>query len=164
MVNKHLCISNEWRDTAVTIWNSIKMKHIYFETLENSPDNTSFKLADIVNQLAFNEQGLIPVITQDAKSKDVLMFAWMNKEALEQTLATKRVTYWSRSRQQLWVKGETSGHTQLLVSMAFDCDGDTVLCHVEQLGAACHTGRPNCFYLDVDIDNKNVIICGDAIK
>ena len=69
------------------------------------------------------------------------MFAWMNKDALRKTLATKRMTYWSRSRQQLWVKGETSGHVQRLVAISFDCDGDAILCQVEQQGAACHTGR-----------------------
>ena len=138
------------------------MKHDYFVKLERASDLTEFRLDDIIEQLAFNEQGLIPVITQDAETKDVLMFAWMNKVALEQTLSTKRVTYWSRSRQQLWVKGETSGHTQSLVSMAFDCDGDTVLCQVIQSGAACHTGRPNCFYLEVDTDHRKVIVAGDA--
>jgi len=138
------------------------MKHDYFESLERAPDLTSFSLDEIIEQLAFNEQGLIPVITQDAETKDVLMFAWMNKIALERTLSTKRVTYWSRSREQLWVKGETSGHAQSLVSMAFDCDGDTVLCQVNQSGAACHTGRHNCFYLHVDTEHRQVLISGDA--
>lgn len=138
------------------------MIHKYFKNLELKSDETSLSLDDVVDQLAFNEQGLMPVITQDAKSKDVLMFAWMSKEALERTLATKRMTYWSRSRKQLWTKGETSGHFQSLVSMAFDCDGDAILCQVTQSGAACHTGRPNCFYLKVDIEQKQVIICGDA--
>lgn len=138
------------------------MKRAYFETLEQAGNNTSFKLTEIVDQLAFDEQGLLPAITQDANSKDILMFAWMNKEALAQTLSTKRVTYWSRSRKQLWVKGETSGHTQQLVSMAFDCDGDAILCQVDQSGAACHTGRSDCFYLKVDIEQGRVLIHGDA--
>ncbi len=138
------------------------MKHDYFEKLESASDLTSFSLDEVIGQLVFNEQGLIPVITQDAETKDVLMFAWMNKEALELTLSTKRVTYWSRSRKQLWIKGETSGHTQSLVSMAFDCDGDVVLCQVVQFGAACHTGRPNCFYLSVDAEHRQVLISGDA--
>lgn len=138
------------------------MKHVYFEKLERASDLTSFSLDEIIEQLAFNEQDLIPVITQDAKTKDILMFAWMNKVALELTLSTKRVTYWSRSRKQLWVKGETSGHTQSLVSMAFDCDGDTVLCQVIQSGAACHTGRPNCFYLKVNAEHRQVLVSGDA--
>ena len=138
------------------------MKHVYFEKIEREPDKTSFKLSEVIDQLAYNEQGLIPVITQDATSKEVLMFAWMNKESLELTLSTKRVTYWSRSRNQLWIKGETSGHTQALVSMAFDCDGDVILCQVNQSGAACHTGRPDCFYLKVDFDQQRVLISGDA--
>lgn len=138
------------------------MKHRYFEKLERLPDLTTLSLDEVIEQLAFNEQGLIPVITQDVETKDVLMFAWMNKLALEKTLSTKRVTYWSRSRKKLWIKGETSGHTQSLVSMAFDCDGDTVLCQVIQSGAACHTGRPNCFYLKVDSEDRQVFISGDA--
>ena len=138
------------------------MKRVFFEQLEKAADNTSFNLDEIVDQLAFDEKGLLPVITQDATSKDVLMFAWMNKEALALTLSTSRMTYWSRSRNQLWIKGETSGHTQVLVSMAFDCDGDTILCQVDQTGAACHTGRPDCFYLKVDIENGQVLIDGDV--
>ena len=134
----------------------------YFKKLEHASDNTSFKLDEVIDQLAFNDQGLIPVITQDATSKDVLMFAWMNKESLNLTLSTKRMTYWSRSRKQLWAKGETSGHTQALVSMSFDCDGDVILCQVNQSGAACHTGRPDCFYLKVDIERQQVVISGDA--
>lgn len=138
------------------------MKSAFFNKLGSLPDNTSFTLAEIIDQLAFNEKGLIPVITQDATSKDILMFAWMNTKALEKTLTTKKVTYWSRSRKQLWIKGETSGHTQSLVSMAFDCDGDAILCQVDQSGAACHTGRLDCFYLKVDVKQKKVFIAGDA--
>jgi phosphoribosyl-AMP cyclohydrolase len=138
------------------------MKRNYFQTLEQYSDSTQLELAEVVDQLAFNEQGLIPVITQDADGKNVLMLAWMNKAALLITLSTKRVTYWSRSRQQLWAKGETSGHTQTLVSMSFDCDGDAILCQVSQLGAACHTHRPNCFYLKVDAEQQRVIISGNA--
>jgi phosphoribosyl-AMP cyclohydrolase len=93
---------------------------------------------------------LIPVITQDATGKAVLMFAWMNKEALYQTLSMGRMTYWSRSRKQLWLKGETSGHIQTLVSMAFDCDGDAILCQVNQEGAACHSAQNPCFYINFD--------------
>tara|TARA_Y100001960_G_scaffold54009_1_gene55304 strand:- start:976 stop:1239 length:264 start_codon:yes stop_codon:yes gene_type:complete len=86
------------------------MKRDYFIALEQLGNNSSLALPEVIEQLAFNEQGLIPVITQDAETKTMLMFAWMNKEALQKTLATKRMTYWSRSRQELWVKGETSGH------------------------------------------------------
>ena len=92
------------------------------------------------------------------------MFAWMNKTSLSQTILTKRMTYWSRSRECLWIKGESSGHTQSLISMSFDCDGDVILCRVEQAGVACHTGRPNCFYLNVDLDKSQVIVAGNTIK
>lgn len=136
----------------------------FFHSLEDRSDGDSLSLSTVIENLSFNDSGLIPVITQDAKSKEILMFAWMNKESLETTIATKRMTYWSRSRQQLWIKGETSGHTQTLISMAFDCDGDAVLCLVEQSGAACHTGRPNCFYLKVDSEKSQVLIAGDAPK
>ena len=136
------------------------MKHEYFQKLEHVEHNTAIDIAEIIDQLAFDSRGLIPVITQDATSKDVLMFAWMNKESLELTISTKRMTYWSRSRQNLWIKGETSGHTQKLVSMSFDCDGDVILCLVEQEGAACHTGRKDCFYLNVDFDNDKVLVSG----
>lgn len=138
------------------------MIHAFFQNIERLPHNTSFTLDEIIEQLAFNEHGLIPAITQDATSKDVLMFAWMNKEALEKTLQTGRVTYWSRSREQLWIKGETSGHTQALISMSIDCDGDAILCQVNQTGAACHTGRRDCFYLKVDAEKNKVFISGDA--
>ncbi len=137
------------------------MYHEFFHSLESLSDKDSVPLATVIERLPFNESGLIPVITQDASSKDVLMFAWMNKESLELTLSTRRMTYWSRSRNQLWAKGETSGHTQRLISMSFDCDGDAILCLVEQSGAACHTGRPDCFYLQVDIEKQQVIIAGD---
>ena len=113
----------------------------FFHSIENKSDGESLPLNLVMENLSFNNDGLIPVITQDADTKEVLMFAWMNKEALEMTLSTQRMTYWSRSRNQLWIKGETSGHTQAMVSMAFDCDGDVVLCLVKQAGAACHTGR-----------------------
>ncbi|WP_022873291.1 phosphoribosyl-AMP cyclohydrolase [Nesterenkonia alba] len=93
----------------------------------------------------YNAEGLVPAIAQDASTGEVLMLAWMNREALQATLDTRRATYFSRSRNQLWVKGETSGHTQHVVSVALDCDADTVLLTVEQTGPACHTGEPTCF-------------------
>lgn len=99
--------------------------------------------------LKYNDQGLIPAIAQDASTGDVLMLAWMNAQAVSRTLATKRVTYWSRSRQAFWVKGETSGHTQRLVDLRVDCDRDCLLLVVEQEGPACHTGRRSCFYTAV---------------
>jgi phosphoribosyl-AMP cyclohydrolase len=94
----------------------------------------------------FDERGLVPAIAQSAASGQVLMMAWMTRETLEVTLATKEVTYWSRSRQKVWRKGETSGHIQRLVDAVVDCDGDVLLLKVDQLGPACHTGAPSCFY------------------
>ncbi|WP_341235106.1 phosphoribosyl-AMP cyclohydrolase [uncultured Sulfitobacter sp.] len=100
--------------------------------------------------LKYNEAGLIPAIAQDAESGEVLMMAWMNADAVRQTLETGRVTYWSRSRKSFWIKGETSGHVQELVEFRIDCDRDCLLVVVNQTGAACHTGRRNCFYTLVD--------------
>jgi phosphoribosyl-ATP pyrophosphohydrolase/phosphoribosyl-AMP cyclohydrolase len=96
--------------------------------------------------LQFNEQGLIPAIVQDVATRQVLMLAYMNREALEQTLTTGLVHYWSRSRAKLWQKGETSGHLQHLRELRYDCDADTLLVIVEQEGVACHTGEPSCFF------------------
>ena len=96
--------------------------------------------------LTFNEAGLIPAIAQDHDSAQVLMMAWMNAEAVARTLATGKVTYWSRSRAAFWVKGETSGNVQELVEMRLDCDRDCLLVLVRQTGPACHTGRKSCFY------------------
>ncbi len=99
--------------------------------------------------LKFNEAGLIPAIAQDESSGEVLMMAWMNVQAIEKTLETGRVTYWSRSRQAFWIKGESSGHVQELVDFRFDCDRDCLLVMVRQTGAACHTNRRTCFYTAV---------------
>lgn len=96
--------------------------------------------------LRYNQDGLIPAIAQEAETGEVLMLAWMNAEAVAKTLHTGRVTYWSRSRQAFWVKGETSGHVQELVELRVDCDEDTLLVLVRQTGAACHTGARNCFF------------------
>ncbi|WP_194095270.1 phosphoribosyl-AMP cyclohydrolase [Marivivens aquimaris] len=98
------------------------------------------------DSLKYNESGLIPVIAQDAENGDVLMMAWMNAEAVRKTLETGRVTYWSRSRQAFWVKGESSGHVQELVEFTYDCDADCILVKVRQTGPACHTNRRSCFY------------------
>lgn len=100
--------------------------------------------------LTYNDAGLIPVIAQDAQTHEVLMMAWMNAAAVCKTLETRRVTYWSRSRQAYWIKGETSGHTQELVAMRADCDRDCLLVTVNQIGAACHTGRRSCFYTGLE--------------
>ena len=99
--------------------------------------------------LKYDQAGLIPAIAQDSTSGEVLMMAWMNADAVAQTLTTGKVTYWSRSRQEFWVKGATSGHTQALVSFRVDCDRDCLLLEVKQVGAACHTGRRTCFYTAV---------------
>ncbi len=99
--------------------------------------------------LKFDGRGLIPVIAQDVDSHAVLMLAWMSAEAVTRTLATGRVTYWSRSRAAFWVKGETSGNTQELVDLRVDCDRDCLLAVVRQTGPACHTGAPNCFFTAV---------------
>jgi phosphoribosyl-AMP cyclohydrolase len=101
---------------------------------------------EFVASVAFNADGLVPVVAQENTTGEVLMLAWMNREALELTLATGSVTYWSRSRKELWRKGATSGHTQRLIEAFVDCDGDTLLLKVEQKGPACHTGAPNCFF------------------
>lgn len=99
--------------------------------------------------LRFDANGLLPVIAQDRDSGEVLMLAWMNADAVARTLDTRRVTYWSRSRQAFWVKGETSGNLQHLVEMRIDCDRDCLLVLVRQEGPACHTGRRSCFYTAV---------------
>jgi len=99
--------------------------------------------------LRFDENGLIPVITQDYKTKRVLMLAYMNKEALEKTLETGYAHYWSRSRKCIWKKGESSGNTQRVISIKYDCDEDALLMEVEQKGVACHTGNYTCFYRDI---------------
>ncbi|WP_102375114.1 phosphoribosyl-AMP cyclohydrolase [Raoultibacter massiliensis] len=97
-------------------------------------------------ELAYNEAGLIPCIVQDAETKDVLMMAWMNAEALALSLERREMWFWSRSRSELWHKGATSGNVQKLVELRYDCDGDTLLALVEPAGPACHTGNRTCFY------------------
>lgn len=99
--------------------------------------------------LTYNEAGLIPAIAQDENSGEILMMAWMNAEAVAKTLETGRVTYWSRSRQKFWIKGESSGHVQELVDFRVDCDRDCLLVFVRQTGPACHTNRRSCFYTAV---------------
>ena len=101
------------------------------------------------SSLRFDANGLIPAIAQDASSGEVLMMAWMNAESVSRTLDSGRVTYWSRSRQSFWIKGESSGHVQKLVEMRVDCDRDCLLLLVEQEGPACHTNRRSCFYTAV---------------
>jgi phosphoribosyl-AMP cyclohydrolase len=100
----------------------------------------------LISSLSFDRDGLIPVIAQQHDSGEVLMMAWMNRVALQETVATGRVCYWSRSRKRLWRKGETSGQVQRLVELRVDCDGDALLLLVDQTGVACHTGRRSCFF------------------
>lgn len=102
-----------------------------------------------LDSLKFNDQGLIPAIVQDHANGEVLMMAWMNRDSLERTIETGRATYWSRSRQSFWVKGETSGHTQTVRRISVDCDLDTILLTVEQVGAACHENYRSCFFRDM---------------
>ena len=105
--------------------------------------------AEITAHFAKGE--LISAIAQDAASGEVLMMAWMNQAAFEETMRTRKVTYWSRSRNQLWIKGESSGHNQKLISAHYDCDGDALLLRVNQTGAACHTGERSCFFSDIEL-------------
>src|SRR5215470_5754155 len=107
-------------------------------------------MSSFLSQLKFDRAGLVPAIAQQYDSGRVLMMAWMNRESIAQTLATGQVCYWSRSRQALWRKGETSGRAQRLVEMRVDCDGDTLLLLVDQTGVACHTGSYSCFFRRVE--------------
>jgi len=133
-----------------------------FKELEGKSSGDGVPLAAALADLPWNADGLLPAIAQQFGSGEVLMLAWMNRDALDETLRTGRVCYWSRSRQALWRKGESSGQVQLLHEMRFDCDGDTILLQVDQTGPACHTGRRDCFYNRVDGDrlvvDKDVLI------
>ncbi len=103
----------------------------------------------VLDSLKFNADGLIPAIIQEKANGRVLMMAWMNRASIERTLETGRTHFWSRSRQKFWMKGESSGHVQRVIDLAFDCDGDTLLIQVEQTGAACHEGYHSCFFRSV---------------
>lgn len=112
-----------------------------------------------ITHVNFNEQGLIPAIAQDWQTGRILMVAWMNHEALVETVNTKRGVYWSRSRKKLWRKGESSGHTQQVHGIYLDCDGDVILLKVEQGGGvACHTGRESCFYNELLTDESGELV------
>ena len=112
-------------------------------------DAAENKRMSFYDQLKFNADGLIPAIIQEQSTGRVLMMAWMNRQSLEKTLETGKTHFWSRSRQKFWMKGESSGHTQTVKDVAFDCDGDTLLIQVEQVGAACHEGYKSCFFRSV---------------
>lgn len=100
----------------------------------------------VLDKLKYNDDGLIPAIVQESGTGRVLMMAWMNRVSLEKSIETGKTHFWSRSRQKFWMKGESSGHTQTIRDIAFDCDGDTLLIQVEQIGAACHEGYQSCFF------------------
>ncbi|MAU41855.1 MAG: phosphoribosyl-AMP cyclohydrolase [Kordiimonas sp.] len=112
---------------------------------------------DVVDALKFDDRGLIPAIAQQHDTGEVLMMAWMNADAVRESLTTGRVCYWSRSRNNFWRKGESSGQVQSLKAFRYDCDADTILLEVHQDGVACHTGRRNCFYLEAGNDGVNII-------
>ena len=109
-------------------------------------DKAKAYAANVLDAIQFNSDGLVPVIAQQFDTNEVLMLAWMNSEAVIETLETGRVCYWSRSREKLWRKGESSGQTQRLKELRWDCDADTLLILVDQVGVACHTGRRSCFF------------------
>ena len=126
------------------------------KTLEDAPDGTSMSMEEFLTLVRFNDAGLIPGIAQDASNGRVLMLAWMNRESILASLQDGYATYFSRSRNALWRKGETSGHLQRLIDLRFDCDADAILMRVEQTGAACHTERPSCFYFQATQDTVTV--------
>lgn len=117
----------------------------------------------MLDELKFDSNGLIPAIIQDYENNDVLMMGYMNREAVQRTLESGRVTFWSRSRQKYWVKGETSGHTQDVRSLAFDCDADTLLIKVVQKGGACHVGYRSCFFREVSPNGNSASIVGTKV-
>ncbi|MEZ5476618.1 MAG: phosphoribosyl-AMP cyclohydrolase [Thiolinea sp.] len=120
-------------------------------------------MARVLDQLKYNEAGLIPAIAQQHDSGKMLMMAWMNRAAIEETLQTGRVCYWSRSRQSFWRKGEKSGQIQTLHELRFDCDLDTILLRVDQQGPACHTGRRHCFFYKAEPAQQQVIIDSEPL-
>jgi len=129
-----------------------------FMRLEDSRKGHTEKWGCVLPALAWNKDDLLPAIAQQHDSGEVLMLAWVNEASLKESLATGRAVYWSRSRQCLWRKGESSGHVQALIEMRLDCDGDTVLMLVDQQGPACHTGRPNCFYHQLKAEGLTVLV------
>jgi phosphoribosyl-ATP pyrophosphohydrolase/phosphoribosyl-AMP cyclohydrolase len=135
-----ISLYNYGKRDVMDIKQCFKNNHISVNLYESSLSFDEFKL---------NSDGLIPVIAQHYKTGEVLMMAYMNKESFEKTIASGRMTYYSRSRQELWTKGETSGHYQFVKSLTIDCDRDTILARVSQIGAACHTGSPTCFFTDL---------------
>ncbi len=125
--------------------------------LEGTSIGASLLLSEVLAELPFDQQGLVAAVAQQFDIREVLMLAWMNRAAIDETLASGFACYWSRSRQTLWRKGETSGCRQRVIETRFDCDGDAILLLVDQLGGACHTGRRSCFYNAVKDDRVEVI-------
>ena len=113
---------------------------------------------DLLKKISFNDKGLLPVIVQDIDGGEVLMMAWMNREALKKTITSGKAYFWSRSRKKLWLKGESSGHYQLVREMWIDCDEDTLLIKVEQIKAACHKGYRSCFFRKINKEGKLELI------
>src|SRR6266545_3467181 len=134
----------EFEQTSPGIFSWLPVRNLLRSALATS-GNMSF-----YDQLKFDANGLIPAIVQEQSTGRVLMRGWMNRASLEKTIATGRTHFWSRSRQKFWMKGESSGHTQAVKDVAFDCDGDTLLIQVEQIGAACHEGYQSCFFRSVE--------------
>ncbi|SFX50798.1 phosphoribosyl-AMP cyclohydrolase [Marinospirillum alkaliphilum] len=130
--------------------------------LEQATPGTQRSLEEVLDQLAFNEQGLITAVAQQVDTGEVLMLAWMNRESLLVTLQEGRACYWSRSRNRLWRKGESSGQVQWLKGIRVDCDGDALLLLVDQQGPACHTGRRSCFYFDLNGERLEVLNAPDV--
>ena len=129
------------------------------KSLESAAPGTTVVLESLLDALPFNDQGLVAAIAQQHDTGEVLMLGWMNETALRATIASGEATYFSRRRQQLWRKGETSGQTQKVIGLRLDCDGDALLVLIDQHGAACHTGRRSCFYLQID---NNTVVVRDA--
>ena len=117
----------------------------------------------ILSELKYDSDGLVAAVIQDRNNNEVLMVGYMNDEAIKQTLSTGRVCFWSRSRQKLWIKGETSGHTQTVESIAVDCDGDALLIKVEQKVAACHAGYRSCFFREVSPNGESTEVIGEKV-
>ncbi|WP_106478180.1 phosphoribosyl-AMP cyclohydrolase [Phytohalomonas tamaricis] len=129
----------------------------FFKTLEAAAIGHSTSLQHVLDAMPWNNDGLVPAIAQQYDSGEVLMMAWMNREALSETLSNGQVCYWSRSREKLWRKGESSGQIQRLKDAFLDCDGDTLLLKVDQQGPACHTGRRSCFYTRLTNDDASIV-------
>ena len=122
-------------------------------------------MSNWINNVRWDSNGLLPVIVQDEISNKVIMFAWMNRETLEESIKKKKAIYWSRSRNQVWIKGEESGHYQDIEDMFLDCDNDVLLIRVKQQGGiACHTGRESCFYNRINMETGQIEEIGEIIK